>query len=121
MFSACKPDDPDVQKIINMSQLEQKHGGTATNVTRYWPPTMPQYTDFDPSESKEFEVIPIEKYNEFYINQGQEANLVIMPRELRTDLPPLPGDESVVFLTPAKKKQKEETKRHIVIQRQLTP
>ena len=122
MFSASKPDDPDVQKIISKSQLEKKHGGNAPNVTRFWPPTMPEYVDFDPSESKEHQIIPIEEYNQFYNNEGQNANLVVMPREYRTDLEPLPNDShGEIYITPVKRKQKEERKKTIIIQRNLTP
>ena len=55
-------DDPDVLKFIDASQLEKKHGGSAPDVTRFWPPTFPEYHDFDPSIAPCI-VHPREKYN----------------------------------------------------------
>ena len=51
MFITNKPDDVDITKTISLSQLEKRHGGTAPDVTRYWPPIMPPYPDYDPSIS----------------------------------------------------------------------
>jgi hypothetical protein len=47
MFISSKPDDPAVTNFISPSQLEIRHGGIAPNVTQFWPPIMPEYTDFD--------------------------------------------------------------------------
>ena len=53
MFVSNRPDDPSVMEFIHPSQLEKKHGGTAPDVTCYWPPTVPEYKedDFDIPEA----------------------------------------------------------------------
>lgn len=85
-FISSKPDDPKILQFISKSQL--RHGGTAPDVTRYWPPTMPEYTDFNEAEAT-CKFIPKAQYNDFI---SQHPGLTVMPRSLRTDLPPLPQD-----------------------------
>lgn len=51
IFFSNLPNDPDVLKFIDPSQLEERHGGNAPDVTRYWPPIFPEYTDFDLSKA----------------------------------------------------------------------
>lgn len=87
-FISSKPDDPKIIQFISKSQLEQRHGGTAPDVTRYWPPSMPEYTDFNESEAP-CKFIPRAQYNDYI---AQHPGLTVMPRSLRTDLPALPQD-----------------------------
>ena len=79
IFMSSKPDDPKIRKFISASQLEKKYGGTAPNLTRFWPPTMPEYTDFN-----DFETVCNfalrEKYNEFYMSH---PGLTLMPESMR--------------------------------------
>lgn len=91
MFISSKPDDPAVTNFISPSQLEIRHGGIAPNVTHFWPPIMPEYTDFDENNlDKNIKIVSREKYNEFYTKN--KRGLHLMPRRLRMDLPPLPED-----------------------------
>lgn len=39
------PNPPELKQLIYPSQLEQKFGGTAPNVTQYWPPIMPEMVE----------------------------------------------------------------------------
>lgn len=66
MFISSSVNDPDVIKYISPSQLEEKHGGSAPNATQYWPPIMPEYTDFSIEEAP-CQVLQLENYNEFYM------------------------------------------------------
>ena len=38
---SSKPDPPELTNFVHKSQLETIMGGTAPEVTRFWPPTMP--------------------------------------------------------------------------------
>lgn len=82
---SSKADDPKIRKFISASQLEEKYGGSAPNVTRYWPPAMPDYSDFNEDEAL-CKIHKREQYNEFYMSH---PGLTLMPQHLREDLPPL--------------------------------
>ena len=58
-----KPDDPDLLKFIDKSQLETTYGGTAPKVTQYWPPVMPDqnYT----ANEKELNMVSRSQYVSF--------------------------------------------------------
>ena len=54
--------------MVHPSQLEEKFGGTAPNVTQYWPPHFPDSTEYghDPdSLVSEEEYLEILKHNPF--------------------------------------------------------
>ncbi len=79
---------PEILNFCHPSQLEQRYGGTAPNVTQYWPPTMPPITE--EHDQKVYPLVPREHYARF---AAENPKLTRMPRQLRQDLPPLPGEE----------------------------
>ena len=107
LFFSNRMDDPDLLQFLDPSQLEKKHGGTAPDVTRYWPPTFPEYHDFDHTRAPCI-VHPREKYNELH---KANPTLELMPRHMREDLPPLPQDIAAQKLIEQKNRQKQEEER----------
>mmetsp|Transcript_25825 Transcript_25825/g.39691 ORF Transcript_25825/g.39691 Transcript_25825/m.39691 type:complete len:103 (+) Transcript_25825:1101-1409(+) len=72
--------------MVHPSQLEEKFGGTSPNLTRYWPPVVPEL----PSGVEPPEAVSRENYKELYLEHPQ---LCKMPKRFREDLGPLPGDD----------------------------
>lgn len=54
-----------MKEFIHLSQLEQKFGGTAPNVTTFWPPVMPPMPEAVGIEGKA-ELLPREEYVDFW-------------------------------------------------------
>lgn len=66
--------DLDLSKLFqhtNKSQIEEKFGGTAPNVTSFWPPKCPSQQFFLPEESLEQLLDP--SYFQLQIRRGEEA------------------------------------------------
>lgn len=61
-----KPEADQLKKFIYPSQLEITYGGTASNVSRYWPPTMPPMVELSEKvDVPNITVIPKAEYNAF--------------------------------------------------------
>ena len=75
--------------MVHKSQLEQKFGGTAPNVTCFWPPVVPKMPEPVGLEGV-VEAIPRENYNELWLNN---QGLTPMPQYMRSDLEPQPIDQ----------------------------
>ena len=87
-----RPDADDLKRFIYPSQLEKLYGGTSPNVTKFWPPTMPDMPEIQNESAfsvPHYTMVPRKDYPNFVKeNQG----LVKMPRCLREDLPLLSTD-----------------------------
>ena len=72
---------------MHKSQLTTEYGGTAPIPSVFWPPTLPPMPEA--IEHPDFDIIAPEDYVEFWT---KHQTLRPMPRELRTEFPPLPID-----------------------------
>ena len=83
-------DPPQLINFFHPSQLEERFGGTAPNVTRYWPPHMPEYLEKE--ENTYTTYVPREEYRKLYT---ENPGLTLMPKRYRMDMAPFPQDPVV--------------------------
>jgi hypothetical protein len=85
-----RPDAEEFKKFIFPSQLEKIHGGSAPNVTQFWPPTMPEIVELNEDlQIPKLSLVPRAKYIDFV---KQNPGLTVMPKQMRLDLDPHPID-----------------------------
>ena len=83
---------PELRELVHPSQLERKYGGTAPNLTTFWPPHVPPI-EIDPAAiAEKADVVPREQYTRFW---KENPTLTPMPKEMRQDLEPLPIDPKI--------------------------
>ena len=81
-----RTDPPELHDFVHKSQLQEVYGGTAPNVTNFWPPIMPPMTE--PLEGPG-DWIDRKDYVRFW---NEHPTLRPMPQHMRMDMPRLPCD-----------------------------
>lgn len=71
---------PELLDIVDKSQLERKYGGTAPNVTTFWPPVVPPLNPDPAAIAKKADIVPRERYTQFW---SENTSLRPMPKEFR--------------------------------------
>lgn len=66
--------EPTMLTHINLSQLESKFGGSASEIIKFWPPSLPQGDIF--VESNPTKLIPAEEYKQQKASNKLESNKI---------------------------------------------